>query len=236
MSIKAYKGFNKDMTCRGFQFEEDKEYYEDKAKLCENGFHACENPIDCFNYYPPANSVYHEVELDEVSGEKLDDSKICGKHIKIGARLDIAGIVKLAIDYNNKHVLKEQKADKDYGVSSATGAYGVSSATGYKGASSATGAYGVSSATGAYGASSATGYCGASSATGRNSVALSSGYNGKAKAVLGSAICVCERGEWDGETYPLIAIKAAIVDGKIIKADTWYTLQNGEFMEIEEDD
>ena len=78
--MKAYKGFNKDMTCRGFKFEEGKEYHEDSAVLCDCGFHACEAPLDCFGYYSPAESVYHEVELDEVSDERESDSKICGKN------------------------------------------------------------------------------------------------------------------------------------------------------------
>lgn len=78
--MKAYKGFNKDMTCRGFQFEEGKTYEEKEAKLCETGFHACENPLDCYNYYAPGGSVYHEVELDDVSDERNnDDTKVCAK-------------------------------------------------------------------------------------------------------------------------------------------------------------
>ena len=237
--MKAYKGFNKDMTCRGFQFKEGETYQEDNAVLCESGFHACENPLDCFRYYAPNNSVYHEVELGEVTDEHSeDDSKRCGNIIKIGARLDIAGIVKAHFEYVKSNCDKENasSATGDCGASSATGDYGASSATGYRGASSATGDCGASSATGNCGASSATGDYGASSATGLNCIALSTGYAGKAKASIGSAICVCERGEWNGETYPLLSIKAAIVDGEKIKADTWYRLENGEFVEVVEDE
>lgn len=68
--MKAYKGFNKDMTCRGFQFEEGKTYHEKYADLCQSGFHACENPLDCFEYYAPGQSVYHEVELEDVSDQR----------------------------------------------------------------------------------------------------------------------------------------------------------------------
>ena len=127
--MKAYKGFNKDMTCRGFQFEEGKEYHDDKAKKCQCVFHGCKNPLDCFRYYPPSNSIYHEVkidELDESSKEENNDSKICGKHIKIGARLDIAGIVKLAIDYCKSNINNEKQSNEDYGASSATGYKGAS--------------------------------------------------------------------------------------------------------------
>ena len=96
--MKAYKGFNKDMTCRGFQFEEGKEYTTDEAKLCESGFHACENPIECFRYYDPVNSVYHEVELD-ATDEKAKDSKRVGKRIKIGAALTVRGICDAHFEY-----------------------------------------------------------------------------------------------------------------------------------------
>lgn len=76
MSIKAYKGFNKDMTCRGFQYEEGKEYETEMAKCCESGFHACEYPLDCFDYYSPNESVYHEVELDGNTDSCGGDTKI----------------------------------------------------------------------------------------------------------------------------------------------------------------
>ena len=112
--MKAYKGFNKDMTCRGFQFEEGKTYHEDSAELCRNGFHACEDPLDCFSYYEPAKSVYHEVELDEVADEeRLNDSKICGKTIKIGAKLDIAGICKAHFEFVKS---KTEKSEFSYGL------------------------------------------------------------------------------------------------------------------------
>ena len=93
--MKAYKGFNKDMTCRGFQFEEGKTYeHEGDAKLCESGFHACEDPLDIFEYYPAANSEFHEVELDGVSNERRGDTKVAAKKITIGARLGIDKIIK----------------------------------------------------------------------------------------------------------------------------------------------
>lgn len=87
--MKAYKGFNRDMTCRSFQYAEGETYETYEAKLCESGFHACENPVDCFDYYDPAESVYHEVELEDVSDERSHDSKVVGKRIKIGGQLDV---------------------------------------------------------------------------------------------------------------------------------------------------
>ena len=189
--IKSYKGFNKDMTCRGFQYEEGKEYEEETADACHSGFHACEYPLDCFGYYSPNESVYHEVEQSGEFDRGEDDSKVASTKIKIGARLDISGLVKAAIDFTMSRVKKEAESDEDYGASSATGYYGASSATGNcgassatgdKGASSATGYYGASSATGDYGASSATGYKGASSATGDYGASSATGNCGASSA------------------------------------------------------
>ena len=102
--MKAYKGFNKDFTCRGFQFEEGKEYEEEEAVLCEKGFHACTNPLDVLNYYNDVEGKYCEVELDEVSNDKKEnDSKICGKRIKINAEIGFVGLFKMGIEW-----LKEQ--------------------------------------------------------------------------------------------------------------------------------
>ena len=200
MAKKAFKGFNKDLTCRGFQYEEGKEFETARAECCEEGFHACEYPLDCFGYYNPAQSVYHEVELDGDMDQSGSDTKICATKIKIGARLSIAGLVKAAIDFTMSRVNKEASSDErhgyasatgyrgassatgDYGASSATGDYGASSATGYRGASSATGYRGASSATGDYGASSATGDYGASSATGYRGASSATGYRGASSA------------------------------------------------------
>ena len=180
--IKSYKGFNKDMTCRGFQYEEGKEYEEEKADACHSGFHACEYPLDCLGYYSPNESVYHEVEQSGEFDRDEDDSKVASTKIKIGARLDISGLVKAAIDFTMSRVKKGARSDEDCGASSATGDYGASSATGDYGASSATGDYGASSATGNCGASSATGDYGASSATGNCGASSATGYYGASSA------------------------------------------------------
>ena len=290
--IKSYKGFNKDMTCRGFQYEEGKEYEEETADACHSGFHACEYPLDCLCYYSPNESVYHEVEQNGEFDRGEDDSKVASTKIKIGARLDISGLVKAAIDFTMSRVKKEAESDEDYGASSATGDYGASSATGDYGASSATGYCGASSATGDYGASSATGNCGASSATGdygassatgdygassatgdygassatgncgassatgykgassandSESVAVAWGYKGKAMGVIGSHIVLAE---WkyigskeddrydraEQEAWEFVGAKMFRVDGEKVKPDTWYRLENGELVEVENAD
>ena len=237
--MKAYKGFHKDMTCKDFQYEEEKSYHEDKAVCCETGFYAREYPLDCLCYYAPSNSVYHEVELSGNLDKNTEDSKICATDIKVGARLSIAGLVQAAIDFTVEKVKKEASSNDNCGASSATGYKGASSATGYKGASSATGDYGASSATGDCGASSATGYKGASSAGDKESIAVAWGYKSKAKGVLGSHLVFAdwegdENRYWDQKLWSLKGAKMVQVDGETIKEDTWYTMENGEIVEVKE--
>ena len=218
--IKSYKGFNKDMTCRGFQYEEGKEYEEETADACHSGFHACEYPLDCLGYYSPNESVYHEVEQSGEFDRGEDDSKVASTKIKIGARLDISGLVKAAIDFTMSRVKKEAESDEDCGASSATGDYGASSATGYKGASSANDS---------------------------ESVAVAWGYKGKAMGVIGSHIVLAE---WkyigskeddrydraEQEAWEFVGAKMFRVDGEKVKPDTWYRLENGELVEVENAD
>ena len=252
--IKSYKGFNKNMTCRGFQYEEGKEYEEEIVEVCDHGFHACEYPLDCLNYYYPNESVYHEVEQSGEIQKHNDDTKVASTKIKIGAEISIAGLVKAAIEYTVKRVKKDAESDEKHGASSATGDYGASSATGDYGASSATGTYGASSATGTYGASSATGTCGASSATGycgassaedKDVVAVAWGYKSKAKGVLGAFLVFADweyTGSKDNPEYDrnnqsawvLNGAKMVQVNGDDIKPDTWYTIENGEIAEVSE--
>ena len=206
--VKSYKGFNKDMTCRGFQYEEGKEYETSKAVVCNEGFHACEHPLDCLGYYPPNTSVYHEVEqtgeLSSDSGSR--GSKIASTKIKIGAKLSIAGLVQAAIDFTKSKTVTMQDTTGDYGASSATGRCGVSSATGYYGASSADNS---------------------------TAVAVAWGYKSKAKGCIGAHI-VCAEWKYDNlnNDWFFVGAKMSIVDGVKIKADTYYTLRDGEFVEV----
>ena len=235
-SIKTYKGFNKDMTCHGFQYEEGKEYEEESVEVCDHGFHACEYPLDCLNYYYPNESVYHEVEQSGEIQKHNDDTKVASTKIKIGAEISIAGLVKAAIEYTVKRVKKDAESDEKHGASSATG---------YCGASSATGDYGASSATGTCGASSATGYKGASSAEDKDVVAVAWGYKSKAKGVIGSFLVFADweyTGSEDDPEYDrnnqsawvLNGAKMVQVDGENIKPNTWYTIENGEIAEVSE--
>ena len=226
-SIKTYKGFNKDMTCRDFQYEEGKEYAEESVEVCDHGFHACEYPLDCLGYYSPSESVYHEVEQSGEIQKHSEDTKVASTKIKIGAEISIAGLVKAAIEYTVKRVNKDAESDEKYGASSATGTYGASSATG------------------TCGASSATGYKGASSAEDKDAVAVAWGYKSKAKGVLGAFLVFADweyTGSKDNPEYDrnnqsawvLNGAKMVQVNGDDIKPDTWYTIENGEIAEVSE--
>ena len=126
-TITSYKGFNKDMTCRGFQYEEGKDYKTDRAEACKTGFHACEYPLDCFGYYAPASSEFHVVEQSgELSGND-GDSKVASTKIHIGAKISIAGMVKAAIEFTMSRIKPEAKSD-DKGASVVTGYQSVSCA------------------------------------------------------------------------------------------------------------
>ena len=207
---KAVKGFNKDMTCRGFQYQEGKEYETKNASLCNEGFHACLNPLDCFRYYSPGNgSVYHEVEIDD-NGECGDDSKVVGSKIKIGAKLDVAKICKLHFDF-----VKSQTIQKKDGE-------GVSSLAAQDKSSLA-----------AQDSSSLAAQDWSSLAAGKNSVLAC--FNGRCRAGLNSLIAIANR-QWNGNDYEVTDFKAGIVDGKKIKADTWYKLVNGKFVEVDDDE
>ena len=176
--IKSYKGFNKDMTCKDYQFEEGQEYETERAEACEEGFHTCEYPLDVFEYYNPAESVFHQVEQSGEISRKGNDNKVASTKIKIGASINIAGLVKAAIEYTTSRITQGKTSNDDYSASSNTGDCGASSNTGYRGASSNTGYCGASSNTGNCGASSNTGYRGASSNTGDYGASSNTGNYG----------------------------------------------------------
>ena len=130
--VKSYKGFNKDMTCRGFQYKEGETYTTDKAEVCKEGFHACEHPLDCLSYYSPNTSVYHEVEQSGVLSTHSGDSKVASTEIKIGAKLSIVGLVQAAIDFVKLKTVKEKEATGYKGASSVDNSTAVAVAWGYK--------------------------------------------------------------------------------------------------------
>ena len=205
--MKAYKGFTKNMTCHGgFQYEEGKSYHEDNAKLCNHGFHACEYPLDCFNYFPPAESVFHEVELDGITGERESDTKICGTDIKIGAKLDIARLIKASFDYVKAHC--------------ATGKTG--------GDRSALEGGDWTALTGGYRSALAGGNM--SALAGGKAAIMRCGPKSTFKGDMWS-VFACEIRDDD---YELIGMATAVVDGENIKPNIWYKCVDGKFVELED--
>ena len=211
--IKAYKAFDKDLSCRGFKYEVGKEYEETgDIKACEKGFHACPYPLDVFGYYAPAGSRFCEVEQ---SG-KIDDSesdKVCSSKIRIGAELDIRGLVKAAVSFVKERCTNECNADP-----------GKPATAGYRGAATA-GDYGAATA-GDRGAATARG----KASTGSNGLSVARGNNVQVKGGIGPILVIAEEGE---DTCDIVDWKAVLVDGEVVKADTWYRLENGELVEVD---
>ena len=171
----VYKGTDKDMKCRGFQFELGKEYVEEEAELCNKGFHGCEYPLDVFAYYNPADSRFFEADLDGVTDEAKDDSKRAGTKIKLLAEIGVAGIVKAAVEYIKE---KAESSKNQTGYCSAatnTGDCSAATNTGYRSAATNTGYRSAATNTGDRSASDNTGECSVATSTGCYSAATSTG-------------------------------------------------------------
>ena len=211
--IKAYKAFDKDLSCRGLKYEVGKEYEETgDIKACKKGFHACPYPLDVFGYYAPARSRFCEVEQ---SGQ-IDDSesdKVCSSKIRIGAELDIRGLVKAAVSFVKERCTNECNAEP--GKPATAGNYGAATA-GDSGAATA----------GNRGAATARG----KASTGSNGLSVARGNNVQVKGGIGAILVIAEEGE---DTYDIVDWKAVLVDGEVVKADTWYRLENGELVEVD---
>ena len=205
--MKVYKATDKDMKCRGFQYELGKTAeVEGDIELCEKGLHACEMPLDVLSYYVPGDgSRYFEAELEDASSEKRsDDTKRVGKKLTLSAEIGISGLVKAQVEY-----VKSQ-CDFENAINKAD-------------------AENKNHATGESGAASATGVSGAASATGKYCVAMTTGFFGRVMGNIGNAIVCVERRD-NGE---IAAILAGIVDGETLKPGVWYTVKNGRWVEVQ---
>lgn len=199
--MNAYKGFDKDLKCRGFQYESGKEYEEEKAKLCERGAHACENPLDTFRYYRPGESRYCEVELEDNGDRSGIDTKVCGKRIRIGAEIGVKGVIQAGVRFvfDKCESATENHASGDLGNAAASGERGTAVATGEQGSSSA---------------------------NGEQCLAVAWGKDSRAKGKLGTWLVVTEY-----DSGMILNAKLVQVDGLTVKEETWYTLKNGEMVE-----
>uniref|UniRef100_UPI002234A0AD DUF7666 domain-containing protein n=1 Tax=Acinetobacter calcoaceticus TaxID=471 RepID=UPI002234A0AD len=201
-TITSYKGFDKNLQCRGFQYEIGKTFeHKGKVEACGSGFHACEYPLDVFGYYAPGElNRFAVVEQSGDLSRDSSDTKVASKSITIKAEVDIPFLVKAAIEYTTSRcepVKKDSPAftDEKCGQAIATGDNSASSATGYKSASSATGYNSASSATGNWAASSATGDNSASSATGNWAASSATGDN-SASSATGDKSASSATGNW----------------------------------------
>ena len=272
-TIFGFKGFDKNLKCRGFQYEVGKTYeHEGKVECCEQGFHFCENPFDVFGYYDPSESRYCAVEGSGKVDQDEDDSKVAVSKLHISAEIGLKGIIEAGVKFildkvnwkdNKEYNTGDRSAATNTGDRSAatntgdrsaatnTGDRSAATNTGYQSAATNTGYQSAATNTGDRSAATNTGYRSAATNTGdqsaatntgdrsvsivegKESVAIVTGKDSKAKGALGCWIVLTERGDWNGETYPIIEVKAFKVDGEKIKTDTFYQLINGEAVEVE---
>lgn len=204
--ITGFKGFNQDMTCRGFQYKIGEEYEElGEIKACNNGFHFCEYPLDILNHYAPSSEQglnrFCKVEGYGNLSKDGKDSKVACSKIYISTEIGLKGIIDAGVKFIFKKVnWKDNKSTNTGNQSAATN----------------------------------TGYQSAASVEGKESIAIVTGCNSKAKGALGCWIVLTERGKWDGNTSPIKEVKAFKVDGKKVKPDTWYKLIEGKLVEADE--
>ena len=259
--MKCFKGFDKDLKGKDFQYEIGKEYTEEKADICDCGFHACKFPMDVFGYYSPSDSRYCEVDL-EANNQLSNDSKRVGKKISVKAEIGIAGIIKAGVEYIKEQVnWEDDKATNtgNYSAATNTGYHSAATNTGYQSAATNTGNYSAATNTGEYSAATNTGKRSAATNTGdrsaatntgnysaatntgdrsaaivegKESIALATGINSKAKGKIGCFIVLAEWKEINYE-YHIVDVKSAKVDGENIKEDTFYTLKDGKFVEAD---
>ena len=280
--IKGYKGFDKELKCRNFQYKTNDVFEEEgEIKACSKGFHFCENPLDVFNYYPPSDSRYCEVDGDGKIDKDNNDSKVaCSKlhiHTEIGLKGIISAGVKFILDKVDWNNCKETNTgylsaatntgdrsaatntgdlsaatntgDRsaatntgdlsaatntgDLSAATNTGYRSAATNTGYRSAATNTGDRSAATNTGDRSAATNTGDRSAAIVEGKDSIAIITGYDSKAKGEIGCWIVLTERGEWNGQTYPILDVKAFKVDDDIIKSNTFYKLVNGKPIEVE---
>ena len=278
--IKSYKAFDKNMQCRGFQYEVGKEYNMDgEIECCNRGFHACKSPLEVWNRYDMLNSRFAEVEQSGKIDEDENSTKVCSSRIKIKAELKLADIINIGIEWlkditspskvktdgvlnDNGDRRKQIGSSGDYAQIGSSGDYakigssgdyakigssgdyakigssGYSAQIGSSGDYAQIGSSGDSAQIGSSGDSAQIGSSGdyaQINSTGEDSVIMCAGDESRAKAKTGSWITLAEW-KWSDKKnrYIPVCVKTEYVDGVRIKADTWYKLENGKFVEVAE--
>ena len=260
--IKSYKGFDKNMQCRGFQYEVGKEYEMDgEINCCNRGFHACKSPLEVWDYYDMLNSRFAEVEQSGKIDEEEKSTKVCSSHIKIKAELKLADIINIGVEWlKDITSTSKVKADGalsdngdrkkqigssgdsaqigssgDYAKIGSSGDYAQIGSSGYSAKIGSSGDSAQIGSSGDYAKIGSSGDSAQIDSTGEDSVIMCAGNKSKAKAKIGSWITLAEW-EWsdDKNRYVPVCVKTEYVDGENIKADTWYQLKNGKFVEVSE--
>ena len=236
--IIAYKAMDKNMQCRGKQYEVGKTYHEDKADCCHAGMHACENPLDVLHYYPLKDGPrFFEVECGGNVDKSRGDSKLACTELTVKGEVNFAGLVKAAVNaVFNKQALKQQGfvgvgstagSSGDSSTAGSSGYYSTAGSSGYCSTAGSSGNYSTAGSSGDSSTAAATGaYCSAK-ADGKDSIAVVNGACGKACGALG---CYLVLTEYDDDGH-MICAKMARVDGSAIRENVYYTLKNGEFVE-----
>ena len=224
--IKSYKGFDKDMKCRGFQYEVGKEYEMDgEIKCCNRGFHACKYPLEVWDYYDMLNSRFAEVEQSGKIDEEEKSTKVCSSHIKIKAELKLADIINIGVEWL-KDITSPSKVKADGALSDNGDRKKQIGSSGY---------YAQIGSSVYYAKIGLSGDSAKIDSTGEDSVIMCAGNKSKVKAKIGSWITLAEW-KWSDEKkrdVP-VCVKTEYVDGENIKADTFYQLRNGKFVEVSE--
>ena len=210
--ITTFKGTDKDMKCHGgFQYELGKEYSTNgDVEACANGFHACEIPLDVFNHFPPAGNRFFRAEQSGDLSRDNGDSKVASRNIKLLAEIGIPGLVKAHVEYVKAHTTTEHTDPK-------------MATAGYRGAATA-GDSGAATAGDSGAATSRGSVC-----VGKNGCGLVRGNGVKAKGGMGAILLICIENDLD---WAIKEWKVVVVDGETVKADTWYTLKDGELVEV----
>ena len=213
--IISYKGFDENMQCRGFQYEVGKEYKMDgNIKCCERGFHACKSPMEVWDYYDMLTSRFAKVEQSGKIDKEDNSTKVCSSKIKISAELKLADIIKLGVEWI-KDVTSPSKFTGELDDNG--------------------GDYANIGSSGDYAKIGSSGDSAKIDSTGEDSVVMCAGEKSRAKATVGSWITLAEW-KWNDKkkrNVP-VCVKTEYVDGERIKADTWYQLKDGEFVEVDE--
>lgn len=243
--MKGFKGFNSKLQCRNYQFEIGKEHEEQGACRCQYGFHFCENPLEVLVYYPPADSRYCEVEgAGEIDVGHAGDTKVAASKLTVKAEIGLPGLIKEGVEYIKSKVDWENDKETNTGDYSAatnvgyqsaatnTGDQSVATNTGNRSASTNTGDHSVATNAGNYSVATNTGYQSVATVEGEDSIACSLGLEGKAKGKKG---CWLVLAQWEISCRyrKLLEVKSVLVDGEIIKEDTFYTLVEGQVVEVE---